>query len=192
MSSMTNEMQLRHLLEPYLESAERPPCPRCTYGAHPMEPRHGDGKVMHPEWLAWFSKHIAWEQGEGDKPEAPTNAPEWIPCPECGGSSATEPKPWANTLRQLLHELRPLHVFRMSSGPDTVVAHDADDAWRVWENHMGELREDYDDCDGWEQQPGDKELTIIDDVHAEERTETSKACAEWAQEGRRHLASTEW
>jgi hypothetical protein len=103
-ADVTLESQLRDDLLPYVDMAERPPCRRCMYGAHPMEPRHGDGKVMHPEWLAWFSKYLAWEQGEGDKPDAP-NAPEWIPCPDCGGTSAMEPKPWTKALKQLLSEL---------------------------------------------------------------------------------------
>ena len=57
---------------------------------------------------------------------------------------------------------RDLHVFTMYTGPDTVIAHDSDDAWEVWEKFTGENSDDFPEV--WDQLPDDDPLTIWNDA----------------------------
>ena len=85
---------------------------------------------------------------------------------------------------------RPLHVFEI--GPDTFIAHDAEDAWKLLEEQTGLKRGDDDVGDDEPIQiPDDKQLKIqIEEGSPEATTLTA---AEWCKrEGRGFLCSTEY
>lgn len=84
----------------------------------------------------------------------------------------------------------PLHVFEI--GPDTLIAHDVEDAWRLFERQTGLKRGDDDIGDDEPiQVPDDRPLKIqIEEGSPEAVTLTA---AEWCQrEGRGFLCSTEY
>lgn len=99
-----------------------------------------------------------------------------------------------------------LHVFGMDD-TDYVVAEDADDAWAVYREHLGE---DAPDCEHpFEQMPDDKKVKIaIDDAPTDSGFSSNdgwtknekrgvwvseRTFAEWANvSGRGYLGSTEW
>ena len=98
----------------------------------------------------------------------------------------------------------PLGVYRMTVGPDTVVATTEADAVAVWEEHT---EEKWDDDEEWERLAEDKPLTIclpdtrVDDLQQHDQRyvpPTAKLSArasarEWAEHnGRGFLCSTEW
>jgi len=81
-----------------------------------------------------------------------------------------------------------------TDGTDTIIAEGIDDAWKVWEKHCGEKREDYEPGSGnfWEELSDETELSIHDDDHPLPNPQ-KKTCAEWIKiNGRGFLCSTEW
>ena len=73
-----------------------------------------------------------------------------------------------------------LHVF--SNGVDFVIAYDVDDAWRVFTEHIGESRDDYEKAYPMKQLPDSKEIAVDGRVHT---------AGIWASTGRQYLACTE-
>ena len=74
---------------------------------------------------------------------------------------------------------------------DWVIANSIEDAWDVWCDHIGELREDYDDGCFWKEVPVDEVLSMHDEN--KDNTVTKKTVKEWiASEGRGFLMSTEF
>jgi len=77
-----------------------------------------------------------------------------------------------------------LQVF-IAEGGEWVIALDATDAAKVYEEKIGEPYMPYGKPVEWVAQPGDKMLTIKNDDEPDEK----KTCAEWAATGRGHFGS---
>ncbi len=90
-----------------------------------------------------------------------------------------------------MSETPSLHVFVDSYGIDAVIASDVEDAWAVWEEETGGMR---DPQITWEQQPDDNLFVLgyedMNEVPPGEPAVEEKTCAEWATlQGRSFLGT---
>ena len=82
-----------------------------------------------------------------------------------------------------------LHVY--TDGLDWLVAHSPEDALALWcelSDYTPEKRAAEGFSAPFRQEPDEEPFTIVKDCGV---CETTKTCAQWAAEGRRHLATTE-
>ena len=89
-------------------------------------------------------------------------------------------------------EERTLKCFRDENSIEYYIAYDEQDVWAVWEEHIGEKRDDYDF--EWEEVSPSVRLCIVDDEMPHTRyRKLTRTVAEWIEEkGRGFLCSEEY
>lgn len=83
-----------------------------------------------------------------------------------------------------------LHMW--TNDHEWVIAESEDDAWAVWEAHIGEKRADYQASMEWHKCDPTKPFTFVD-VDEDPPVKTTKTRAEWiAEHGRGYFASEDY